>query len=74
MTVADHGNGIPSELLPRLTEPFFTTRPNGLGLGLSICRTIIEDHEGRLCMTSESGVGTTVRLLLPATTTEAAHV
>jgi C4-dicarboxylate-specific signal transduction histidine kinase len=74
LTVADRGNGIPSELLPRLTEPFFTTRANGLGLGLSICRTIIEDHEGRLCVTSEAGVGTTVRLLLPAVTPEAAHV
>lgn len=74
ITVADRGKGIPSDLLARLTEPFFTTRPNGLGLGLSICRTIIEDHEGRLCVTSEAGAGTTVRLLLPAMIPEAAHV
>lgn len=74
ITLIDRGSGIPSELLPRITEPFFTTRPNGLGLGLLICRTIIEDHEGRLCVSSEAGVGTTVRLLLPTVAPEAAHV
>ncbi len=73
IVITDRGRGIPAELLPRLTEPFFTTRPTGLGLGLSICRTIIEDHEGRLCMASEPGVGTTVRLLLPTAVSETAH-
>jgi C4-dicarboxylate-specific signal transduction histidine kinase len=73
LVVADRGRGIPAELLPRLTEPFFTTRPSGLGLGLSICRTIMEDHEGHLSITSEAGVGTTVRLQLPAAVSESAY-
>ncbi len=70
IVVADAGAGISAELLPKLAEPFFTTRDTGLGLGLSICRTIMENHGGRMTITSAAGEGTTVRLHLPAASQE----
>lgn len=73
ISVIDRGRGISTEVLPRLQEPFFTTRSTGLGLGLAICRTIIEDHEGHLCLSSEVGLGTTVRINLPAVVDEVRH-
>ena len=67
--VADTGVGIPPEILPRVLEPFFTTKPEGkgAGLGLAICRRIVQEHHGTLNITSEVGTGTTVRIMLPAT-------
>lgn len=73
IAVTDQGCGISPMVLTRLQEPFFTTRTTGLGLGLAICRTIIEDHEGHLCLTSEEGVGTTVRITLPSVAGEVRH-
>jgi C4-dicarboxylate-specific signal transduction histidine kinase len=52
VTVSDQGPGIPPEQLDQIFAPFFTTRPDGLGLGLNICRTIVEAHGG--CMTVEN--------------------
>ncbi len=67
-SVKDTGVGIPKEILDKVLEPFFTTKPvgRGTGLGLSLCFKIVEDHGGRLEMTSEVGVGTDVRVILPA--------
>lgn len=46
--VTDRGTGVPDDIAARLFTPFFTTRPGGLGLGLSMCRTVIEQHAGEL--------------------------
>ena len=48
VTIADHGPGVPAELAPRLFDPYVTTKADGLGMGLMICRTIIESHGGAL--------------------------
>ena len=66
MLVDDTGIGFAAEVTARLYEPFFTTKPQGMGMGLAISRTIVELHHGRLSVgPRESGFGTTVRLLLP---------
>jgi signal transduction histidine kinase len=48
VSVADRGPGIPAEKLDAVFEPFFTTKAHGLGLGLAVCRTIIDSHGGRI--------------------------
>ena len=68
VAVADEGKGIPDELLGRLTEPFFTTKPNGRGLGLSAVHGIVEGHGGGMWIDSAVGRGTEVRVLLPLST------
>jgi hypothetical protein len=64
--IRDDGHGIPTELLPDIFKPFFTTKPpgEGTGLGLSICRSIVEGFGGQLGVESTVGVGTTVWLEL----------
>ncbi len=64
---SDTGEGIPPELLPRIFEPFVTTKKTGTGLGLSISYRLIEAHNGQIAVTSETGVGTTFTILLPVT-------
>jgi two-component system, sporulation sensor kinase E len=61
----DTGRGIPEQYLNHVCEPFFTTRGNGTGLGLSISHRIIQNHRGKLDVTSIEGEGTTVRITLP---------
>lgn len=63
----DNGVGISAENIARLSEPFFTTKPNGTGLGLLIARRIMREHGGELQIDSKEGAGTTIRLLLPLT-------
>jgi two-component system NtrC family sensor kinase len=63
--VNDNGCGIPADAMSRVQEPFFTTKKNGNGLGLSICRSIIWNAGGRMEITSQPGVGTQIRVLLP---------
>jgi PAS domain S-box-containing protein len=63
--VADNGPGFSKEILQHLFEPFHTTKPKGLGLGLAICRSIIAAHGGRLAAGNENGRGATARLTLP---------
>jgi PAS domain S-box-containing protein len=64
---ADTGMGISKDLMPRITEPFFTTKEEGkgTGLGLAICRRIMQEHHGSMYIASELGKGTVVRLALP---------
>ncbi|MGA7753361.1 MAG: ATP-binding protein [Candidatus Sulfotelmatobacter sp.] len=63
--VADNGRGISPELLPNIFRPFFTTKGDGTGLGLSLARRIVEDHQGRIDVTSTVGKGTTFAVILP---------
>jgi signal transduction histidine kinase len=63
--VRDAGAGMDSETLARLFQPFFTTKRNGMGLGLSISRTIVEAHGGTLSAQSAPGNGSTFRIELP---------
>jgi PAS domain S-box-containing protein len=62
----DTGTGIAVEDLPRVGEPFFTTKRGGTGLGLAIAQRIVERHGGVLTLESEAGRGTTARVQLPA--------
>lgn len=63
--IRDTGVGIPPELQPRIHEPFFTTKSDGFGLGLSICRSIIWEMRGKLDLQSAPPGGTAARVLLP---------
>ena len=64
LTFQDSGAGIPPENLEKIFEPFFTTKARGTGLGLAITKTIVEQHGGRIEVTSEVGQGTTVTVSL----------
>jgi signal transduction histidine kinase len=63
--IHDQGEGMPAAVKAQLFTPFFTTKPRGVGLGLSISQRIIEGHRGAIHVTSQPGVGTTVRIELP---------
>ena len=64
MSITDTGIGIPEDKLDRIFLPFFTTKTKGTGLGLSVVRKIVENHGGRIEVTSEAGVGTTFTIVL----------
>jgi signal transduction histidine kinase len=63
--VTDNGRGIPPEQLPHIFRPFFTTKGDGTGLGLSLARRIVEDHQGRIDVASTVGKGSTFTVVLP---------
>lgn len=65
LRIADTGPGIPADISGRLFDPFFTTKNDGMGMGLSICRSIIESHGGGLNHSSDAGEGTAFRVTLP---------
>jgi signal transduction histidine kinase len=64
-TVEDNGTGISAENIDRMFNMFFTTKSRGMGMGLSICRSIIEAHGGRISATNNAGPGTTFQFTLP---------
>lgn len=73
VVVADTGPGIPAEVADRLFEPFVTTKAAGMGLGLSISRSIVESHGGRLWAESNPAGGTLFRFTLPLAGKEDSH-
>jgi CheY-like chemotaxis protein len=68
ITVSDQGRGMDEEVLERVFEPFFTTRPAGNGLGLATVREIMREHGGAATIRSTIGVGTQVDIWIPAIT------
>lgn len=66
ITVANDGEGIPPEVIEKLGTPFFTTKENGTGLGLSVCYSIVQKHGGKLIVSSLAGKQTFFTVLLPA--------
>ena len=66
ISVEDSGVGIAPEDAPRVFDPYFTTKPHRSGLGLAICRNIIDAHGGDISVTRATGCGAAVRVLLPA--------
>ncbi|WP_230369063.1 ATP-binding protein [Paludibacterium denitrificans] len=69
VAIADHGYGVPPDLKERLFDAFFTTKKEGMGMGLNICRTIIEFHEGQLWVEDNAGGGSIFRFTLPVAET-----
>jgi len=66
--VADTGPGLPDSVRARLFQPFVTTKPDGMGVGLSVCRAIVEAHGGELHAEDAAGGGTVFRFTVPAWT------
>jgi PAS domain S-box-containing protein len=66
ISIQDEGIGISAELLPRIFEPYFTTKQQGSGLGLATSYSIIKNHHGHISVESELGIGTTFNVYLPA--------
>jgi signal transduction histidine kinase len=65
VTVRDSGTGVSPDSRERLFDAFYTTKVNGMGMGLSICRSIVEDHGGRIWASPDFGQGATFRFALP---------
>jgi len=63
--VCDNGHGIAQDTLTKIFEPFFTTKARGTGLGLALCKKIVEEHEGNISIQSVVGEGTTVSIEIP---------
>jgi two-component system, LuxR family, sensor kinase FixL len=66
VSVADTGTGLAPDVMAQLFQPFVTTKPHGMGVGLSICRTIVEAHGGKIWVESQPDVGTIFRFTLRA--------
>lgn len=65
LSIRDNGPGIPQEILPKIFDPFYTTKERGTGLGLSICKSIVDRHEGTISVESAEGRGTSFVICFP---------
>jgi two-component system, cell cycle sensor histidine kinase and response regulator CckA len=66
-SIQDQGIGIPAEYLPRIFDPYFSTKQKGSGLGLATAYSIVKNHQGHIAVESQLGAGTIVHVYLPAT-------
>jgi len=66
VSITDTGMGVPKENLDKLFAPLFTTKAKGIGLGLALCKTLVEGHGGSIGVESEVGKGSTFTVKLPA--------
>jgi PAS domain S-box-containing protein len=66
ISITDTGQGIPNHIIPKIFDPYFTTKSKGTGLGLSVVYSIIKKHQGEITVESVEGIGTTFHILLPA--------
>ena len=65
VAISDNGQGIEPENLTRVFDPYFTTKPNGTGLGLAMSAKIVEEHGGEIVLSSQPGECTTAEVILP---------
>nr|WP_276541828.1 ATP-binding protein [Bacillus infantis] len=70
ITIQDNGCGMSEETLQRIYEPFYTTKETGTGIGMSVCKKIVEELGGSIEISSRPGEGTMVKLILPADTAD----
>jgi signal transduction histidine kinase len=73
VTVEDSGPGLDPNGMEKIFDPFYTTKASGMGMGLSICRSIVESHGGRLWATAKDGPGTMLHFTLPKYRGEELH-
>ena len=73
LSIADNGAGIPAELLPKVFDIFFTTKPSGTGLGLWLANRTLREHGGKIEVESAPGKGTKFTLTLPTLTLPMTH-
>ncbi|MDW7758679.1 MAG: ATP-binding protein, partial [Desulfuromonadales bacterium] len=71
LKISDTGKGIPQEELDKIFVPFYTTKTQGTGLGLPICKQLLEQHQGTISVESRLGEGTTFTIELPVTAGQA---
>jgi len=71
ITITDEGDGIPSHILPKIFDPYFTTKEQGSGLGLTICYSIVKNHGGHISVQSMEGKGTSFTIFLPVSSVQA---
>ena len=70
LTITDEGSGIPSQILPKIFDPYFSTKELGSGLGLTICYSIVKNHGGHISVQSVEGKGTSFTIYLPVSSVQ----
>jgi signal transduction histidine kinase len=73
VTIEDSGTGLDPNAMDKIFDPFYTTKPSGMGMGLAICRSILEAHGGRLWAAAKDGPGTLFHFTLPKHHEEESH-